>query len=605
VVGHVEGCYPNFAEPFYPNQLAVSFNPTSLVHLVHNVISNPFQAVAYEVAGDALSINDSGVIAGGGTGLANPTPTSSWLFAFPGGFLPALSGATHQFGGYINNAGEVVGTTNLPAGPNQTAGHATVWVGRVPLDLGTFSGISIFPAALAPNLSGPERIIVGSYYPSPNGNFHTAVMWRNGTWSELPGPPGCIVNSTTAADVADDGVVVGVEGFCGLGGVVWENGLIRSLTAECGIALGSPSGAGPLRGIAMTSGGRHLISGSCSGLPAVFYDDARGNYVAGILPLLSGDTTGDAVDVNASAQLVGYSRQSPFAGSHLPVHAVRWDFTLPNAAPVAEAANFITDEDTPSSGQLAASDADDVNLTYRIVTNGALGTAVVTDPATGAFTYTPNSNAHGSDSFTFAASDGSVEGAPAVIDVTITPVNDPPVATDGTASTPAGIPVSGTLMASDIDSPALTFSIVTNGTRGTAVITDAVTGAFTYLPNGGASGADAFTFKASDSLADSNTATMTIAITTPSCTSDLAARPKQNKMELRWTAGPSSHHFNLYRGTVSGGPYALIATVSGGFYLDNGPLSLNRMYYYVVREAQANGAETCQSNQAVATPRSR
>jgi len=36
-------------------------------------------------------------------------------------------------------------------------------------------------------------------------------------------------------------------------------------------------------------------------------------------------------------------------------------------------------------------------ITYSINTNGTIGTAVVTNPATGAFTYTPQANAYGSD----------------------------------------------------------------------------------------------------------------------------------------------------------------------------------------------------------------
>ena len=40
-----------------------------------------------------------------------------------------------------------------------------------------------------------------------------------------------------------------------------------------------------------------------------------------------------------------------------------------------------------------------------------------------------------------------------------------------------------------------------------------------------------------------------------SCGNDLTARPKLNKAELRWTWKPGAHHYNVYRGTISGGPY--------------------------------------------------
>jgi hypothetical protein len=87
------------------------------------------------------------------------------------------------------------------------------------------------------------------------------------------------------------------------------------------------------------------------------------------------------------------------------------------------------------------------------------------------------------------------------------------------------------------------------------------------------------------------------------CIADFSARPKQNKAELRWTARPGVDHYNVYRGTINGGPYLKIGEVHPGtasFFLDDGPLTLGQTYYWIVREAQANGNESCQSNQATA-----
>jgi hypothetical protein len=568
-VGHAEGCYPNFAEPFYPDFLAVRFNPTSLVHLVHDVIFSPFQVIAYEVATEALSINDSGAIAGDGAFA----PSTFGLYAFPGGWLPPLPNAVNQFGGYINNAGEVVGTTFFDS-LNRTPGHATLWVAGAPTDLGTFNGIGITPAALAPNLSGANRIIVGSYYPSPNGNFATAVMWRNGSWSELPGPPGCNINSTIANDVADDGVVAGSEGFCGHGGVLWENGQMRSLGPECQLT-GVP-GAGPLLGITVTPGGRHIAVGTCGGSrPAVFYDDSRGNYSAALLPLLAGHTSGGAVDVNASGQIVGYSRIG-----NGPLRAVRWDVILPNNAPAAEDGTLATAEDTAASGLLVADDAEDVNVSYRIVSQGTKGTAVVTNAATGAFTYTPNPNANGPDSFTFAASDGSLESLPASVNVDIIPVNDPPVAQDGAAATNAGTSVAGTLVASDIDSAALIYAVGINGSKGTAVVTDAATGAYTYTANAGTSGLDTFNFMASDGVLTSNEATVTITISNP-CALDVSGAVAVTRSGYVYNPGTRRFYQTIRITNTSG------AAISGPFALVLDSLSSNATLF------NAAGATSC------------
>ncbi len=103
------------------------------------------------------------------------------------------------------------------------------------------------------------------------------------------------------------------------------------------------------------------------------------------------------------------------------------------------------------------------------------------------------------------------------IDVTGAPANTAPVATNGTLAVTQDTPATGTLQATDADSNPLTYSIVANGTKGTAVVTNASTGAYTYTPNAGATGADSFTFKANDGTVDSNTATVNVTITaTPS-----------------------------------------------------------------------------------------
>lgn len=44
--------------------------------------------------------------------------------------------------------------------------------------------------------------------------------------------------------------------------------------------------------------------------------------------------------------------------------------------------------------------------------------------------YEPNANFHGDDSITFVANDGRADSEPAIVALSITPVNDPPVASD-------------------------------------------------------------------------------------------------------------------------------------------------------------------------------
>jgi len=92
-------------------------------------------------------------------------------------------------------------------------------------------------------------------------------------------------------------------------------------------------------------------------------------------------------------------------------------------------------------------------------------------------------------------------------------VNHAPVATNGSVSTNQGVAVSGTMSATDADSDAMNFTITTSPLHGTATITNAATGAYSYSPTAGYTGADTFSFTATDSHGSvSNVATITATI---------------------------------------------------------------------------------------------
>ena len=95
--------------------------------------------------------------------------------------------------------------------------------------------------------------------------------------------------------------------------------------------------------------------------------------------------------------------------------------------------------------------------------------------------------------------DGSATTNAFVI-VQVQPVNDPPVAQDGSASGSEDTPVNGTLVATDVDSAALTYALGTQAAHGTAVVNS--DGTFTYTPNPDFNGTDSFTFLANDGEAD-------------------------------------------------------------------------------------------------------
>jgi VCBS repeat-containing protein len=189
-----------------------------------------------------------------------------------------------------------------------------------------------------------------------------------------------------------------------------------------------------------------------------------------------------------------------------------------NDAPVAEADAHATDEDTALSisapGVLANdADVDGDALTASVASGPAHGTLTLN--ANGSFLYTPSANYNGPDSFTYKVSDGSVDSAPALVSITVRPINDIPVVTDDTYSTDEdtalNISVPGVLgNDTDVDGDALTAMLVADAAHGT--LTFNPNGSFAYTPAANYNGPDSFTYRAADGVAQSAIATVSITV---------------------------------------------------------------------------------------------
>src|SRR5206468_12039747 len=75
-------------------------------------------------------------------------------------------------------------------------------------------------------------------------------------------------------------------------------------------------------------------------------------------------------------------------------------------------------------------------------------------------TYTPAANYNGPDSFTFTVSDGSLTSSAATVSITVTPVNDAPVADAQTSTTAKAELKSRTLTVCRLHGDNMTYSIV-------------------------------------------------------------------------------------------------------------------------------------------------
>ena len=201
------------------------------------------------------------------------------------------------------------------------------------------------------------------------------------------------------------------------------------------------------------------------------------------------------------------------------VATVTITITPVNDAPIAVNDSYSIAEDTtlsiPSLGVLANDiDVDGDPLSALLVTSVSHGTLSLSN--NGAFIYRPSTNYNGTDTFTYRATDGSLTSDVATVTITITPVNDAPVALNDNYTiaedTTLTIPSRGVLANDiDVDGDPLTALLVSTTTHGTLTLSN--NGGFIYRPSTNYNGTDTFTYRATDGLLTSDVATVTITIT--------------------------------------------------------------------------------------------
>ncbi|NHJ14152.1 MAG: tandem-95 repeat protein [Candidatus Thorarchaeota archaeon] len=135
--------------------------------------------------------------------------------------------------------------------------------------------------------------------------------------------------------------------------------------------------------------------------------------------------------------------------------------------------------------------------------------------ADGSFTYTPNANFWGVDTFTYYVTDGVLESNLATVTITVLSVNDIPVAVNDAYETDQNVPLivlaPGVLgNDSDIDHNQLTGVLIESPLNGDLLFNS--DGFFEYTPNPGWYGIDIFTYQAFDGTDYSNVATVTITV---------------------------------------------------------------------------------------------
>ncbi|HYI11937.1 MAG TPA: Ig-like domain-containing protein [Thermoanaerobaculia bacterium] len=245
-----------------------------------------------------------------------------------------------------------------------------------------------------------------------------------------------------------------------------------------------------------------------------------------------------------------------------------------NDAPVANPdAYSVAEGGTLNGGSVLTNDTDAENdtLTAILVSGPANASSFTLNPD-GTFTYVHNGGETASDSFTYKANDGTADSNTTTVTITITPVNDAPVANPDTYS----VGFHGTLNVAapgvlgndtDVDGPGMTAILVSTTTQGS--LTFNADGSFSYTHTGPTLTTDSFTYKVNDGSADSNTTTVTINIVNQAPTAADDSFIGVGNTELRVGTGGALHPAAVVSGSVlsndtdaDNGPSPLTATFS-------------------------------------------
>jgi large repetitive protein len=186
-----------------------------------------------------------------------------------------------------------------------------------------------------------------------------------------------------------------------------------------------------------------------------------------------------------------------------------------NDAPVAGDDLATTAEDTPLELAAATLLGNDTDVESDPLTVTAVGTQVNGTVALAGttITFTPAADFFGVASFVYTVSDGDLTDT-GVVTVTVTPVNDAPVAADDAAATDEDTPVelaAAALLANDTDVDTATLTITAVGGAVDGAVTLAGT-VITFTPAPDFFGDASFSYTVSDgALTDTATVTVTVA----------------------------------------------------------------------------------------------
>ena len=211
-----------------------------------------------------------------------------------------------------------------------------------------------------------------------------------------------------------------------------------------------------------------------------------------------------------------FSVQDSAGSFDVAPNTVTINITPVNDAPVALDDTLVPiAEDTPltiSPATLLGNDSDpDADpLTITSVQAPVGGTVALVG---GSVVFTPTPNYNGPASFTYTISDGNGGTSTATVNVTVSPVNDAPIAANDVASTPVNTPIASIdVLGNDSDPDgnplSVTGATLNNPAQGTVTVNP--DGTLNFTPALNVSGPVVITYSISDGQGGTATATLTI-----------------------------------------------------------------------------------------------
>jgi gliding motility-associated-like protein len=169
--------------------------------------------------------------------------------------------------------------------------------------------------------------------------------------------------------------------------------------------------------------------------------------------------------------------------------------------PVAKNDLYTLSEDVALNGNVSTNDdlSCDGGNVWSLVSYPLHG-VVVFNNNNGSFNYVPDANYSGADSFSYKLCDNDNDCSTASVTITVSAVNDPPIAGNDVNLTLKNVPVSGNVLLNDSDPEGNRLTIITTPVsqpaNGKVIINP--DGTYTYTPNPGYSGSDSFVYQVCD-----------------------------------------------------------------------------------------------------------